>query len=92
MLKAISDRRIQRQLTDRMDRLADEPERQGAPLRGPLAGYRSCRAVGQRYRIIYKVNEGELVVLVVATGLRKEGDKRDIYRLTQRLVRLGLLE
>ena len=92
MLKAIPDRRIQRQLTARMRRLAEEPEKQGSALRGPLAGYRSCRAIGQRYRIIYKVNGDELTVVVVATGIRKEGNRRDIYSLAQRLLRLGLLE
>ena len=92
MLKAIPDRRIQGQLTTRMHRLAEEPQKQGNALRGPLSQYRSCRAVGQRYRIIYKVNGDELTVLVVATGIRKEGDRHDIYSLAQRLVRLGLLE
>ena len=92
MLKAIPDHRIQRQLIDRMRKLVDEPEKQGYPLRGPLSGYRSCRAVGQRYRIIYKINERELVVLIVGAGIRKEGDKRDIYALAQRLVRLGLVD
>lgn len=92
MLKAISDRRVQRQLIARMRKLTDEPEKQGYPLRGPLREYRSCRAVGQRYRIVYKINEGELVVLVVAAGIRKEGDRRDVYALARRLVRLGLID
>ena len=91
MLKAIPDRRIQGQLIARIERLSEEPEKQGSALRGPLVGYRSCRAVGQRYRIIYKVQVEELTVLVVAAGIRKKGDNRDIYALAQRLVRLGLL-
>jgi len=33
-----------------------------------------------------------IIVYVVALGMRKEGDKRDIYALTRRLIRLGLLE
>ncbi|MEH2322803.1 MAG: type II toxin-antitoxin system RelE/ParE family toxin [Nostoc sp.] len=51
-----------------------------------LKGYRSVRAVGQRYRIIYKVELEKVVVLVVGVGLRKEGDKGDIYTLLQKLL------
>jgi len=50
------------------------------------------RAVSQRYRILYKVKAERVIVVVVALGIRKEGDKRDIYRLAKRLMRLGLLD
>lgn len=90
-LAEVADRRIQEKLRDRIDGLAAEPEKQGKPLTGELAGYRSLRAVGQRYRVIYRVDRGEIVVLVVGVGLRKEGDRRDVYALAQKLVRLGLL-
>jgi len=56
-----------------------------------LAGYRSVRAVGQRYRIIYRVEEKKVLVLVVAMGMRKEGSKRDVYLLARKLLRLRLL-
>ena len=55
-------------------------------------GYRSLRAVGQRYRVIYRVEEDQVLVLVVAVGIRKEGDKRDIYTLARKLLRLHLVE
>ncbi len=90
-LTAISDRRIQEQMRDRIDGLAHEPEKQGKPLTGELIGYRSLRAVGQRYRIIYRVERNNVLVLVVAVGLRKEGDRRDVYRLAQQLIRLRLV-
>ncbi len=57
-----------------------------------LAGYRSIRAVGQRYRILYKLEAERVVVAVVALGMRKEGDKADIYALAKKLARLGLLD
>jgi len=57
-----------------------------------LAGYHSLRAVGQRYRIIYKVKEEEVLVVVVTLGIRKEGDKKDVYELAKKLIRLGLLD
>jgi mRNA interferase RelE/StbE len=59
---------------------------------GELAGYRSLRAVGQRYRIIYKVEEAEITVYVVAAGLRKEGSKSDVYNLAKKLLKLALPE
>ncbi len=92
MLKKISDRRIQAKIDEKIRGLANEPEKQGKELGGELEGYRSVRAVGQRYRIIYRIDGENVVVLVVALGIRKEGDKKDIYKLTQRLFKLGLLE
>ena len=92
MLKAIPDRWVRGKLSERIEGLAEEPQKQGKPLLGPLAGYRSLRAVGQRYRILYRVEEDQVLVLVVALGMRKEGDKRDVYILAKKLMRLHLLE
>lgn len=50
-----------------------------------LAGYRSVRAVGQRYRIIYEFDYGRQEVWVVTLGIRKEGDKTDVYKIASRL-------
>ena len=91
MLAEIPDRRIQQKIAQTIDRLKQDPEKQGKPLVGPLVGFRSLRAVGQRYRIIYKVERARVYVIVVAVGLRKEGDRRDIYLRLQRLVHLKLL-
>ena len=91
MLMAVSDRRIRRLLASRIDRLADEPEKQGRQLGGILAGHRSCRAVGQRYRIIYQVDGARVIVTVIAVGVRRGGDRGDIYAFAERLARLGLL-
>jgi mRNA interferase RelE/StbE len=90
-LSTIRDQRIQNGLIARLRRLENEPESQGKPLTDELAGYRSVRAVGQRYRIIYKVKAERVIVIVVALGMRKEGDKKDIYQLAKKLMRLGLL-
>lgn len=92
MLRGVSDRRIRSQIVRRIERLSDDPEKQGKPLTGPLAGYRSLRVAGQRYRIVYRVDRGAVRVIVVAAGIRREGGRRDIYRLAQRLVRRGLVE
>jgi len=92
MLTGISDRRIREKIVTVIDRLAEEPEKQGKAMMGELAGFRSIRAVGQRYRIIYTVKGKEIVVVVVAVGIRRDGARDDIYNLTKKLLRLGLLE
>ena len=91
-LHQIKDQRTLQKIATRIDGLATDPEKQGKALTGALAGYRSLRAAGQRYRIIYQVDNGAIIVYVVLIGLRKEGSKADIYELAQRLVRLGLLD
>ena len=91
MVLSIGDRRIQEKLLERMTALANDPELQGKPLGDDLAGYRSVRAVGQRYRILYRVERSIVTVIVVAAGIRKEGSREDIYRVAQKLIRLGLL-
>ncbi|MBI5245247.1 MAG: type II toxin-antitoxin system RelE/ParE family toxin [Elusimicrobia bacterium] len=91
MLAAITDRRIREQIAKRIDGLAHNPELQGKPLIGELSGLRSLRAAGQRYRIIYTVNRRIVTVIILAVGVREEGDRRDIYELAKKLIRMGLL-
>ncbi|MCA1726079.1 MAG: type II toxin-antitoxin system RelE/ParE family toxin [Thermomicrobia bacterium] len=71
--------------------MRQDPERCGKPLFEELAGYYAIHAVGQRYRIIYQLEHHAVIVHVVALGIRKQGDKNDIYTLAQRLFRQGLL-
>ncbi len=92
LLAEVSDRRVRESIARRIDRLEYEPDKQGKPMRDELIGFRSIRAVGQRYRIIYKVDGETVTVLVVALGIRKEGDKKEVYELVKRLMRLGLLD
>ena len=90
-LKAL-DSRTRVQVAAKIDLLCDEPEKRGKALQGSLAGFRSIRTAGQRYRIIYLVEKQEVVVLVVGIGIRKSGDRKDIYSLMKKLVNSGLLE
>jgi mRNA interferase RelE/StbE len=92
LLAAIRDRRVRNQIFKRISRLDNDPEKQGKPLSAELANYRSVGAVGERYRIIYRVEEERVVVVVVAVGIRKAGDKKDVYELAKKLARLGLLD
>ena len=88
---SISDRRIRRALFDRAGELEHDPEKQGKPLLGELAGFRSVRTVAKRYRILYCVDRDEVIVTVVTAGLRKDGDTHDVYALARKLLKQGLL-
>ncbi len=92
LLKEISDRRIRQKISDRIDKLQESPEIQGKPLIGELDGYYSVRAVGQRYRIIYAIEQAQVIVIIVALGIRKDGSKQDVYALAKKLLRLGRLD
>jgi mRNA interferase RelE/StbE len=91
-LRSIKDVRVRQKLAERIDALADDPELQGKPLQEELSGYRNIRAVGQRYRIVYRVERKIVTVFVVAMGRRSGKDKADIYELTKKLLHLGLIE
>ncbi len=80
------DRKTQAKILQRIDKLKQNPSQIGKQLTGPLRELRSLRAVGQRYRIIYKIIEDRVVVVVVALGLRKEGDKKDIYEMMKKYI------
>ena len=82
----IKDRREQQLLLVRIEKLKHDPDKQGKALSEDLIGYRSIRAVGQRYRIIYRIEEDQILVVVVGIVRRIEGDKRDIYEVTKRLL------
>ena len=91
-MKAISDMRILRLLDDKINGLAHVPELQGEPLHDDFAGYRALHVIGNRYRIIYRIESDIVSVFVVAAGIRKAGDKSDIYEVMKRYVRLGFVE
>ena len=90
-LGAISDRRTRSAIMRRIDALAEEPDKLGKPLRGWLSGFMSTRAAGQRYRVVYKIEDKKERVLVYMVGIRKEGSRRDVYALAERLVQRGLI-
>ena len=92
MLKRITDNRVRASLIKRIDGLSVDPEKQGKPLTGELSGLRSIRTTSQRYRIIYKIINERIVVVILAAGIRKEGDKKDIYILAKKLLKLKLVE
>lgn len=85
------DGKSQQQIMEKIEVLKEYPLKVGKPLKGNLQDYRSIRSVGQRYRIIYRVKETEVEVIVVAVGIRRDGDKKnDIYELMKKYVKIGL--
>ncbi len=90
-IRAIRGRRTQQAIYRRILALEKEPQSQGATLVGDLAEYRRVRAAGQRYRVLYKVIEADKPVVIVFVGIRRQRDRRDVYRLAEKLVGRGLL-
>ncbi len=91
-LQAITDKRVRNLLFERIEELSNDPERQGKPLRNELAGLRCVKVIGQRYRIVYTVEQDRVLVIVVAVGIRKAGDRSDIYKIAARLWSSGLID
>lgn len=90
-LAAISDKRMQHGIESSIETLEVDPISRGKALVNELAGFRAIRAVGQRYRIIYRIDASQRRVIVAALGIRKDGDRSDIYALAKKLVKAGLL-
>ena len=91
LIDKISDKKIQRTILNRIEGLSDEPNKQGKMLVKELSGFRSIHAAG-RYRIIYKVDKQTVIIYILAAGIRKQGDKKDIYKITKKLLNAGLLD
>ncbi len=72
----------------RIRQLESDPETQGLPLVGNLSTYRSLHVAG-RYRVVYQVNRTQIEVHVIGAGIRKEGDKSDVYVLLKKLLGLA---
>lgn len=56
--------------------LAVAPEQAGEPLRFELSGYRKL-VVFDDYRIVYRVHRDEVIVFVLAVGIRRNSE---VYR------------
>jgi mRNA interferase RelE/StbE len=91
LIEKILDKKIQLSILDRIQKLSEKPEEQGKKLVKDLAGFRSVHAAG-RYRIIYKTDKRTVIIYVLAAGIRKEGDKKDIYKIAKKLLDAGLMD
>ncbi len=91
LLEKIPDKKIRRRILNRIEGLSDEPDKQGKMLVKDLSGFRSIHAAG-RYRIIYKIDKQTVIIYILAAGIRKQGDKKDIYEIAKKLLNAGLLD
>ena len=91
LLEKIPDKRILSAILEKIEGPAVDPEKQGKALVKEMAAFRSIHASG-RYRVIFKIEKGPDVVWIVAAGIRKEGDEKDIYKLAKKLLKLGLID
>jgi mRNA interferase RelE/StbE len=91
LIEKIPDKKIRRTILKRIEGLSEEPDKQGNMLVKDLSGFRSIHAAG-RYRIIYKVDKQTVIIYILAAGIRKQGDKKDIYKIAKKLVNAGLLD
>ena len=93
--------KVRKGLLAKADELTEgpDPRERCKPLTGPLQGY--YRIVYSRYRAIFSVKEEKLAngdklvhldVVFIAAGIRKELDKKDVYRVAQKLVESVLPE
>ena len=91
LIGKIPDKRIQSVIINRIEGLKTDPEKQGKSLVKDLIGFRSIHVAG-RYRILFQIEKDPGVVWVVAVGIRKEGDQKDIYKIAKKLLKLGLID
>ena len=91
LAESVPDQWIRRLISQRADQITMAPEEQGKALIGELAGFRSVRGVGQRHRVVYRVERRQVIVVILAAGRRKSGGKHDIHELARKLFRQGLL-
>lgn len=91
LIAKIPDKKIKRSILAKIEVLGKSPGKQGKALVKNLTGLRSIHAAG-RYRIIYKLDNNSNVITILAAGIRKQGDRKDIYEVARKLLKSGLLE
>jgi mRNA-degrading endonuclease RelE of RelBE toxin-antitoxin system len=83
MLHSISDRQIRNVIARRIEGLTKKPTKKGKAVVAELTGFCSLRVA--RYCVLYKVEKEK--VIIVAAGIRKEGDTKDIHARAKKLLR-----
>ena len=76
-------------IRDKILDLESDPGKKGEPLGGPLQGLYSLHY--SRFRIIYRIHEDEVEVIVVGAGYHASRSRDDIYQVIRRLVESGQL-
>lgn len=84
--KRLKNPKIQKTILSRIKELPRDPINLSYPLTAELAGLRATRAFGQRYRVIFSLEESNAKIVLLLVGIRKDGDKLDIYQLATKLL------
>lgn len=92
MFREINDLVTRSQIKSQRHRLKEAPKKIGSPLNYELNGLYSLRVGGQRYRLIYYVDEEEKAVYLLAVGIRREGSRSDIYARFKRMLERGIFD
>lgn len=72
------DNHVRRQVYDALERRATNPHISSARLSGNLAGRYKIKLKKLGLRVIYKVVDEQLLILVIAVGKRDHGEVYDI--------------
>jgi mRNA interferase RelE/StbE len=91
LLNGIGNKKIQKSIMNESKLLISNPER-GKPLLAELKKFRSIRVYGGRYRVIYRIRKQDNEIHIHVVGIRREGDKNDVYSIAKKLFKAGLLE
>lgn len=91
------DGSVRKKFAVQLDALTQTPNTIGKSLSNELAGYKSVRVLGRRYRIVFRVTSdprgkagaGSFVPGVVEVpylGPREDGSHDDVYNITRQIV------
>lgn len=103
-LKSHIDGSVRSTISEKIELLREYPAEIGKPLTDELMGYYRIVAAG-RYRVVYRISEDPApgliddphnkalmgLVQIACIGIRKKGDKVDVYATAARLAKSGEL-
>ena len=90
-LEGITDKSVQSTILGRVEGLKIDPKKQGKVLVKELDDFHSIH-IAERYRVMYRIDGDSSTVWVLAIGMRKEDDKKDVYMIARKLLEAGLLD
>lgn len=74
---------VKSQFKEKLKKVLENPHIEGSKLSGSLSGCYKIKLKQSGYRLVYKVEDGDLIVLVLAVGKR---DRKDAYLKAERVL------
>lgn len=65
---------VKSQFKAKLREVLNNPHIEGSALKGKLSGCYKIKLKASGYRLVYKIEEGELIVLVLAIGKREKNE------------------